>query len=115
MEDFLRVNNHATNKVIIDGLRNVYPEISATTVHRITDRLVKNNKIILAPISRNNEMRFDTNIVPHDHFSCQKCDRLRDIELPDSIIQSINDLLSDCRINGNLIISGTCSNCLKKK
>ncbi len=114
VQSHLKKVNHATNNQILKALREEYPNLTPTTVHRITDRLVKINKIKLAPSTDSNSMRFDSNLISHDHFNCKKCDRLRDVIIPKNILKSLQSLLPDCQLNGELTIIGTCGECLKK-
>jgi Fe2+ or Zn2+ uptake regulation protein len=105
--------NHSTNQQALSYLRLFYPNLTSTTVHRITTRLLEQKFLKLAPMNKDGERRFDSNLVSHDHFHCQNCDSLRDIELPNDLKSQIENLLDDCKISGNLIISGLCRNCLK--
>ena len=45
----LKSKHHATNAEIAQELRNIHPEVSDTTVHRITQRLCGDGIIGLAP------------------------------------------------------------------
>ncbi len=114
IKEIVNKNSHLTNHDILKSLQLFYPDLSSTTVHRITDRLVKINQLQLAPVDRNNAMRFDSNLVAHDHFKCQKCDQLRDVKLPSSMISRLESLITGCKINGSLIIVGLCNNCFLK-
>lgn len=105
---------HATNAQILDHLRKKYQGLMPTTVHRITGRLVDRGELILAPVAINNVGRFDANILPHDHFHCLKCDRLRDVELPPRLLKDMQSIVGDCKISGRLTIQGACSECLKE-
>ena len=48
VREFLAVQRHATNTEILAHLQAVYPDISATTVHRITARLYERGELQLA-------------------------------------------------------------------
>ncbi|MCA1807596.1 MAG: hypothetical protein LC687_07095, partial [Actinobacteria bacterium] len=52
---------HASNSDIIEMLRADYPDISATTVHRITTRLHDSGELSLAPSKEDGAMRYDSN------------------------------------------------------
>lgn len=108
---FLQNHNHSTNLDIVKGLRENYPEVSKTTVHRVTARLLAQGKIQSAPTTHNQAARFDSNLLPHDHFNCNNCDRLRDIVVPRQLLDSIQTQLGNCQIDGNIVINGTCSRC----
>lgn len=102
---------HATNAEIASRLRETYPKISDTTVHRITQRLYDDGAIGLAPSSQQGCLRYDFSPQPHDHFVCSECDNLRDIAIPDSVRHQIERHLGDCRFDGPLVVTGTCQQC----
>lgn len=106
---------HATNVELLGRLRAIYPGLSATTVHRITARMVERGELQMAPSSRDNNMRFDANLSPHDHFMCDQCGLLRDANLGDIVRPEIERAIgSDCSISGSLTVSGICKQCHKE-
>lgn len=106
---------HATNAELLDELRCDYPELSATTVHRITTRMVERGELQLAPSALHNVMRYDYNVMPHDHFICKHCDKLRDANLDAKIRPLIEQSIGDgCSISGSLTVSGICKTCQKE-
>lgn len=113
--DFMRATGHATNAQILTALRDIYPELSATTVHRLTSRLVERGQLAYAPVTTDNATRFDTNLTPHDHFQCVHCDNLRDIEIPQPVLDQLQKLMGDCRFTGRLTLQGECTHCIKKE
>lgn len=70
----LKSKHHATNAEIAQELRNVHPEVSDTTVHRITQRLCGDGMIGLAPPTKKGCLRYDIRKDDHDHFVCSDCD-----------------------------------------
>jgi Fur family peroxide stress response transcriptional regulator len=94
----LLAKGHSTNNELLIELRKSFPELSATTVHRVTTRLA---------------MRYDANIKPHDHFLCNSCDLLRDTDARDKITPILEASIGDCQISGRLTISGVCRHCIK--
>ena len=113
IKSYLNNVGHATNLDILKVLKKTYPKVTATTVHRVTERLVKNNEFKIAPTSLGNSMRFDINNSDHDHFMCHDCERLRDVIIPESIVNSLKELVPGCHIESGLTIMGICSDCLK--
>ncbi|MCB9820076.1 transcriptional repressor [Candidatus Nomurabacteria bacterium] len=105
---------HATNAQLADDLRRIYPHVSDTTVHRITQRLLEDGETQLAPNAADGAMVFDSNIDIHDHFECAKCEKLRDITVSTSCRESLRSTIGDCRLNGSLKIVGTCCECIDK-
>ncbi len=103
---------HATNSELLGHLNASYPELSATTVHRITARLVERGTLAIAPVASGGVMRFDANTTEHDHFHCSSCDMLRDTTIADKIRPVLEQSIGEgCRITGSLVISGLCKNC----
>lgn len=106
---------HATNAELLDELRKEYPTLSATTVHRLTTRLAARNTIGYGPLAPDGSMRYDATTMPHDHFICQGCDRVRDLHVAEELIPRIEQTLDGCMISGRLVIAGTCGRCLQDK
>lgn len=115
VRDTLHKRGHATNAELLAELRHVHPELSATTVHRITQRLLEDGECVKAPVSESGEMRYDSNLLPHDHFVCSCCQQLRDISLPRIVRNQIQAALDGCRLDGQLLIVGSCHACCKSE
>lgn len=114
VRDCMNRMGHATNTELLDELRAEFPDLSATTVHRITARMVDRGELRLAPSGRDNVMRFDANLAPHDHFMCEHCGLLRDAQLRDILGSMVEKAIGDgCSISGSLTVSGTCRACHK--
>lgn len=109
--DFMTKNGHGTNYEILKSLRKKYPELSATTVHRVTSRLLHQGTLSSAPPSADGSMRYDINLTPHDHFICTNCGGVRDIDVANELIPLVSDALGGCKITGNLLIHGSCEAC----
>lgn len=106
---------HATNYEIQTRLSDYYPDISATTVHRITARLCERGELQLAPSGTANVLRYDANVSPHDHFMCEVCGMLRDAQLRDVVTPAIEKAVGDgCTISGSLTVSDVCKHCYKE-
>jgi Fur family peroxide stress response transcriptional regulator len=105
---------HATNAELLIELRRIFPELSATTVHRATTRLASRGEISIAPPSPDGSIRYDRNNKPHDHFQCQSCGLLKDTDLKDKIIPVLESSIPGCSISGRLTISGVCKICINK-
>lgn len=107
--------DHATNLEIHMAMQGGFPNVSATTIHRVTKRLVDEGEISLAPSKRDGSARFDSVIEPHDHFVCNECERLRDVDIAGAVIPVLESTLEGCKISGRLVIYGTCQQCHKKE
>lgn len=106
---------HATNAEIASRLRELYSNVSDTTVHRITQRLQSDGAIGLAPASRQGCLRYDFSPESHDHFICSECDSLQDIKVPDSVRCQIERQLDGCCFDGPLVITGVCQQCKNRR
>ena len=106
---------HATNAEIASRLRELYSNVSDTTVHRITQRLQSDGIIGLAPASRQGCLQYDFSPESHDHFICSECDSLQDIKVPDSVRCQIECQLDGCCFDGPLVINGVCRQCKNKR
>ena len=106
---------HATNAEIASRLRELYSNVSDTTVHRITQRLQSDGVIGLAPASRQGCLRYDFSPESHDHFICSQCDSLQDIKVPDSVRCQIERQLDGCCFDCPLVITGVCQQCKNRR
>ena len=106
---------HATNAEIASRLRELYSNVSDTTVHRITQRLQSDGVIGLAPASRQGCLRYDFSPESHDHFICSECDSLQDIKVPDLVRCQIERQLDGCYFDGPLVITGVCQQCKNRR
>lgn len=106
---------HATNAEIASRLRELYSNVSDTTVHRITQRLHNDSAIGLAPSSKQGCLRYDFSPESHDHFICSECDSLQDIKVPDSVRCQIERQLDGCCFDGPLVITGVCQQCKNRR
>ena len=106
---------HATNAEIASRLRELYSNVSDTTVHRITQRLQSDGVIGLAPASRQGCLRYDFSPESHDHFICSECNSLQDIKVPDSVRCQIERQLDGCCFDGPLVITGVCQQCKNRR
>ena len=102
---------HATNSMIIDQLRAEYPKVSATTIHRVTARLYERGEVSLAPPDKNGAIRYDSNTQPHDHFICQVCNGVRDIDIYNDIKPNIESSLGMALSDARITIAASCNRC----
>jgi len=105
---------HASNADIVNVLRQDFPNISATTVHRVTQRLYEDGEVRKAPSTIEGAIRYDSNVHAHDHFMCTMCGEIRDVALPNACRMIIQCNLDDCSISGPLTVSGICKRCSDK-
>jgi len=113
IEKILIASGHATNAQILSAIREIYPGLSATTVHRATTRLARRGTISIAPPTHDGSMQYDSNTTPHDHFQCLTCDLLKDTDVKNRVIPILESSIDNCSISGQLTITGVCKQCLK--
>jgi Fe2+ or Zn2+ uptake regulation protein len=111
----LKSLGHATNSELLAYLRHSYPELSATTVHRATNRLALRGSIAIAPPDKDGSMRYDANTVAHDHFQCLSCGLIKDVYVKEKVVPILESSIGDCWVSGQLTIYGTCKKCMDKE
>ncbi|MGH7819412.1 MAG: Fur family transcriptional regulator [Candidatus Binatia bacterium] len=70
--------DHPTAEMIYETVRREIPRISLGTVYRNLQRLVSEGALSLAPVGERSA-RFDRMTAPHDHFVCERCERIFDV------------------------------------
>lgn len=115
IEEVLQAMGHGTNQEIHDAMCQIYPTVSLTTIHRLTARLASRGLIGVGPVAPDGSIRYDANRSPHDHFMCDKCGGIRDVELAETMRPILQKALGGCRVSGNITVHGSCENCYVKK
>jgi Fe2+ or Zn2+ uptake regulation protein len=106
--------DHPTNHALLRYLRAEFPRLTATTVHRVTARLAERREIGIGPSDKSGAIRYDANPMAHDHFVCTQCDKICDANIKDKVALAIKAEIADCRIPGNVVVSGVCNSCVAK-
>lgn len=109
----LFMRGHATNLEIATDLRCTFPDVSDTTIHRITQRMLQAGECAEAPLNDSGAKRYDINVDRHDHFECTTCGELRDITVSDEFRQEVQQKIGGCLARGPLTIRGTCRRCVE--
>jgi Fe2+ or Zn2+ uptake regulation protein len=102
---------HATNAQILESVRLKLPELSATTVHRITTRLVSAGLLTYGPDSNGSKI-IDANTDMHDHFVCETCNGIKDVYISAQSRQELQKQVDSLVLQSQLTISGDCSRCM---
>lgn len=113
----LKSLSHATNLEILIDLKQAYPDLSTTTVHRVTSRLKERGIIGCAPRPTNGSWRYDINPDPHNHFMCINCSSICDVpgtKEASDVINQLKNLSGECAIAGTLTLRGICKICYEK-
>ena len=112
VQRYLERVGHATNSEILEYVRRWFPDVSATTVHRITTRMMERGELQMAPSMDATAIRLDANLLPHDHFMCTNCGMLKDADIQSRVLPILEEVVGDgCSISGRLVISGLCKRC----
>lgn len=111
--DALSRLHHATNIELLTAVQSQFPDISATTVHRITKRLVQEGRIGELRSPLDGTMLFDANPNPHYHFGCRPCGAVQDISLTPELISGLKEAIGKPIIAGSLDIVGVSATCPK--
>lgn len=112
----LSLLQHATNLEIQNEVRKIFPEVSATTIHRVTARLREQGLIGSAPKTDDGAERYDISPTQHHHFMCEKCDMVCDVpetEGATRVLRQLKELSGQCAIAGSLTMRGLCKSCAK--
>lgn len=105
---------HSTNLELLQEIKKIYPEVSATTVHRVTVRLKERGIIGCAPKPANGSERYDITPTPHHHFMCVSCSRICDVpetKEAKQVIEQLKNLSGECALAGTLTLRGVCKKC----
>lgn len=113
VREALNILGHASNQQLHEQVMMLMPSLSATTVHRITNRLIENKQIGYAP-SNGKAVMLDASPEPHDHFVCKGCSGMKDIILPVSVFNNIQEQLGKNIVENELVIYGICVDCSHK-
>ena len=102
---------HATNSQILAEVRHQLPDLSATTVHRITNRLIMAGLLKYGP-ELNGSKIIDANTIPHDHFICDACSGIKDIYISQHSRRELQKQVDSLVISSRLTITGECTQCI---
>lgn len=78
LDFLLKTKTHPTADEIFFNARERLPKISLATVYRNLKILKQEGKILELRLDKS--MRFDANLKPHDHFVCNKCGKVFDLD-----------------------------------
>lgn len=116
IKEFLATRyDHPTADVVYENIRHIYPHISLGTVYRNL-ALLSDLGVIQKITTGDGKDHFDGNVTPHNHFICNKCHGIIDLEMDN--IDHIMDTAGrnfEGKIEGYVtIFNGTCGDCMKQ-
>ncbi len=112
--DYLKsVKTHPSAKEIYFNVRKKLPRISRGTVYRILNNLKEKSEILEIHCGISN---YDSDVFPHGHFICEKCERIYDVSDECgkcNIIKSKKTKVGKIK-NYKVYFYGLCKNCSKQ-
>jgi Fur family peroxide stress response transcriptional regulator len=107
---------HPDAEALFRGVRERVPTVSLDTVYR-TLWLLQHLGLVTTLGPRRDATRFDANLRPHHHFSCESCGLIRDFE--SEAFDSLDPpehvkrwgIVSDVHVE----VSGLCSECATRR
>jgi Fe2+ or Zn2+ uptake regulation protein len=108
-------DTHPTAEWVYEHVRRKMPRVSLGTVYRNLQLLVAEGR--LKAWLRGRTTRYDADVTPHDHFVCQVCGLVLDIERAPEAISSEKRL----RMRGHFIDTrllefiGVCRDCRRRR
>ncbi len=107
-------NTHPTAEWIFAQVQREISSVSLGTVYRNLNQLADHG--LIKRIFDNGHVRYDGTTERHDHFRCEKCGRIYDVNVP---LEGIADRLSLEQgfqvADYSLEITGTCKECSQMK
>lgn len=110
LQRILSVKIHPTAEWIFNEVKKEKSNISFGTVYRNLTQLIDRGLIRL--IQFNGIAHYDGNMNPHNHFICNECNQIYDIEI------ELEDFISEMELKTNHYVSsyhikvmGTCRKC----
>lgn len=108
-------NNHPTADMVYDRLRQDNPNLSLGTVYRNLTQLADNGLISKLNIP-GDPVRFDANIQEHNHFICEECGQIYDLE--NDLVGYVDNGLDKLGFkikSSQILLKGICAGCNKSK
>jgi Fur family peroxide stress response transcriptional regulator len=110
-----KADQHLTVDEVYQKAKEEHPMLSAATVYRNMEQMVKTG--LLSYLGRSgNAMRYDTNLDEHHHFVCDGCGKVDDVYLKkvNYELDVERSPLAEVRIDAaELYLHGVCKDCLK--
>lgn len=112
-EYLMQTKEHPTADTVYLNIRKTYPNISLGTVYRNLNLLADQGEILKLNCNDGSD-RFDGNPMPHNHFICNDCGRVIDLEMEE--IDHINKIAAagfTGKIEGHItFFYGQCPECI---
>ena len=108
---------HPTADAVYLHVKEKYPNISLGTVYRNLKLLTELGEVVKITAPDGGD-RFDGHVQPHNHFICNCCKRILDLDIDTNNIDKLNQSASE-HFNGKIessetIFYGICGDCIKE-
>lgn len=111
IRDFLNGNeSHPTADEVWLSLRCLDPTISLGTVYRNLNQLAENGDIRRIAVG-NGKDRFDFRTMPHGHFICRKCGKIRDVFVDETALTLAAENIDGIVEQEEMLFYGLCRDC----
>jgi Fe2+ or Zn2+ uptake regulation protein len=101
---------HPTVDMIYSELIKEIPTLSKTTIYN-TLNLFQKRGLILGLTIDENEIRYESKVIPHAHFKCEKCGEIFDVDICCPIITK--GFVNNHKVlEGHLYLKGICKGCM---
>jgi len=117
IKEFLMTRkDHPTADVVYENVRKEFPNISLGTVYRNLTLLSDMGELLRLNLGDGMD-HFDATTTPHNHFICQKCGRVIDLDMePLSFVDTTAQKSFKGSITGHVIyFYGICEGCENQK
>lgn len=102
---------HPSAEEIYLEVKKEIPNISLGTVYRNLS-LLKNEDEIMGFFPFSDSEHFDKSSKPHQHFCCEKCGKIFDVNVNTDLTDKSVEEILDCKIKSSKILFyGLCSEC----
>ncbi len=108
------MHTHPTADEIYTVLRAKTGTLSLGTVYRNLNRFAESGKVKKVSVPGGSD-RFDGRLDEHEHFFCEKCGRVSDVEFSNNVFSMLSKE-SETELTGyNLMLYGVCNECATTK
>ena len=100
--------------MIFADIIKIIPTVSRTTVYNTLNLFIQNDLIKSLTIT-GTETRYEADLFSHNHFLCNKCGKIFDVNISDSFAFDNQKFINNNEIKEfHCYYKGICKNCLTK-
>ncbi|MDD4851014.1 MAG: transcriptional repressor [Gemmiger sp.] len=115
LKEVQRRKDYPTAEQICTSLRAECPRLSLGTVYRDLNTLVEVGKIRRVSIPGEAD-RFDSKILVHQHFFCNRCGKVTALPIADGALRELIDSCPGFQVEDYMLtVFGFCADCAKKE